>query len=60
VLLWTSAIHAGAGSLLAAEAGAVVSDIDGKPWAIGSASIVVSATAALRDDLLALAADART
>jgi fructose-1,6-bisphosphatase/inositol monophosphatase family enzyme len=56
VLFWTSAIHAAAGSLLAAEAGAVVSDIDGQPWTIQSDSIVASATPALQDELLALAA----
>lgn len=55
VLFRTSAIHAGAGSLLAAEAGAVVSDIDGRPWTIHSDSIVASATPDLHDDLLALA-----
>jgi myo-inositol-1(or 4)-monophosphatase len=54
VLFWTSAIHVAAGSLLAAEAGAVVSDIDGRPWTIRSDSIVASATPALHDDLLAL------
>jgi len=32
VLFWTSAIHAAAGGLLAAEAGASVSDVDGRPW----------------------------
>ena len=51
-----SAIHAGAGSLLAAEAGAVVSDIDGRPWTIQSDSIVASATPELHRDLIALAA----
>jgi myo-inositol-1(or 4)-monophosphatase len=56
VLFHTSAIHAAAGSLLAAEAGAVVSDVDGRPWTIHSDSIVASATPALHDDLLALAA----
>jgi myo-inositol-1(or 4)-monophosphatase len=55
VLFWTSAIHAGAGSLLAAEAGATVSDIDGRPWTIGSDSIVASATPDLHGDLLELA-----
>jgi myo-inositol-1(or 4)-monophosphatase len=55
VLFWTSAIHAGAGSLLAAEAGATVSDIDGRPWTIESDSIVASATPALHRDLLELA-----
>jgi myo-inositol-1(or 4)-monophosphatase len=55
VLFWTSALHAGAGSLLAKEAGAVVSDVDGNPWTLESDSIVASATADLHQDLLALA-----
>jgi myo-inositol-1(or 4)-monophosphatase len=54
-LFWTSAIHAGAGSLLAAEAGAIVSDVDGRPWTLESDSLVASATPALHDDLLDLA-----
>jgi fructose-1,6-bisphosphatase/inositol monophosphatase family enzyme len=55
VLFWTSAIHAGAGSLLGAEAGVSVSDIDGHPWTIGSDSIVASASAELHDSLLEVA-----
>ena len=54
-LFWTSAIHVAAGSLLAAEAGAVVSDIDGAPWTIDSDSIIASATPALHADLLTIA-----
>jgi myo-inositol-1(or 4)-monophosphatase len=55
VLFWTSALHAGAGSLLAAEAGATVSDIDGQSWTLRSNSIVASATAELHASLLELA-----
>lgn len=55
VLFWTSAVHAGAGSLLAAEAGATVTDVDGRPWTIRSDSIVASATPALHHELLLLA-----
>jgi myo-inositol-1(or 4)-monophosphatase len=54
VLFSASALHVAPGSVLAAEAGAVVSDIDGRPWTIRSESIVASATPALHDDLLAL------
>jgi myo-inositol-1(or 4)-monophosphatase len=54
VLFWTSAIHAAAGSLLAAEAGATVSDVEGRPWTIHSDSIVASATPALHSNLLQL------
>lgn len=57
VLFWTSAVHAGAGSLLAAEAGATVSEVDGRPWTIGSDSIVASADPDLHQTLLDLAHD---
>jgi myo-inositol-1(or 4)-monophosphatase len=53
-VFWTSTIHIAAGSLLASEAGAVVSDIDGNPWTLDSDSIVASATEALHRDLLDL------
>src|SRR6266540_4405257 len=55
VLFWTSAVHAGAGSLLAAEAGAIVSEIGGQPWTIHSDSILASATPDLHAALLELA-----
>jgi myo-inositol-1(or 4)-monophosphatase len=55
VLFWTSAVHVGAGSLLAAEAGAIVSDIDGRPWTLESDSIVASATPVLHSELLTIA-----
>jgi myo-inositol-1(or 4)-monophosphatase len=54
VLFSTSTLHIAAGSLLAAEAGAVVTDVDGKPWTLRSDSIVASAMPALHDDLLGL------
>jgi myo-inositol-1(or 4)-monophosphatase len=52
VLFSSSALHVGAGSLLASEAGATVSDLDGRPWTIHSDSIVASATAVLHASLL--------
>jgi myo-inositol-1(or 4)-monophosphatase len=55
VLFWTSAIHAAAGSLLAAEAGATVSDLEGRPWTIRSDSIIAGATPGLHAELLELA-----
>ena len=58
VLCWTSAVHAAAGSLVAAEAGATVSDLDGRPWTIASDSIVAAATEGLHRELLDLAAGA--
>jgi myo-inositol-1(or 4)-monophosphatase len=54
VLFWASEIHVAAGSLVAAEAGAVVSDIDGRPWTTRSDSIAAAANPALHADLLAL------
>ena len=59
VLLFASAIHVAAGSLLATEAGATVSDLDGEPWTINCDSLVASADAELHGELLALAAEAR-
>ena len=43
-----------AGVLLAYEAGATVTDIDGRPWTLGSDSLLAAATAELHADLLAL------
>jgi myo-inositol-1(or 4)-monophosphatase len=56
VLFWTSAVHVAAGSLVASEAGAVVSDVDGRPWTVESDSIVAAAAPELHRDLLELAA----
>jgi fructose-1,6-bisphosphatase/inositol monophosphatase family enzyme len=54
VVVWVSAIHAGAGSLLVTEAGGTVSDIHGHPWTIGSDSLVASANGHLHEELLEL------
>jgi len=54
VLFWASALHAGAGTLIATEAGATVSDLDGRPWTIESDSIVAAAGPDLHRDLLGL------
>lgn len=58
VLFWTSAVHAAAGSLLALEAGATLSDIDGRPWTIDSDSILASASLEIHRDLLELSREA--
>jgi myo-inositol-1(or 4)-monophosphatase len=50
----TSAVHSAAGSLLVTEAGAVLTDIDGKPWTIASSTLLVSANQVLHEELLAL------
>lgn len=54
-LFWTSSLHAGAGSLLATEAGATLSDLDGRPWTLRSDSLLVGANDTLHADLLDLA-----
>jgi myo-inositol-1(or 4)-monophosphatase len=55
VLFSISAVHSAAGSLLVTEAGAVLSDVDGRPWTINSSTMLASANRALHDDLLELA-----
>lgn len=54
VLFYGSALHTGAGTLIAAEAGAVVTDVEGRPWTIRSDSVLAAATPRLHEDLLAL------
>lgn len=54
VLFYTSALHVAAGALLAREAGAVISDIDGRPWTIESDSLVAAAAPELHAELLGL------
>jgi myo-inositol-1(or 4)-monophosphatase len=54
-LFWTSRIHAAAGSLLAVESGAVVTDLAGEPWTIESDSLLAAAHADLHRELLTLA-----
>ncbi|MBO0835845.1 MAG: inositol monophosphatase [Actinobacteria bacterium] len=49
------ALHTAAGSLLAAEAGATVSDIDAHPWTTSSDSIIAAANPSLHRELLAIA-----
>jgi myo-inositol-1(or 4)-monophosphatase len=58
VLFWTSAVHAAAGSLVAKEAGATVTDIQGRDWSLESASLLAAADPALHEDLLILAQQA--
>jgi myo-inositol-1(or 4)-monophosphatase len=47
-------LHFAAGTLLAAEAGAVVTDDRGEAWTPDSTSMVAAATPALHEALLAL------
>jgi myo-inositol-1(or 4)-monophosphatase len=55
VLFWSSPIHSAAGVLLAAEAGATVSQIDGWPWTLRSDNLVVSAAPEVHRELLRIA-----
>jgi myo-inositol-1(or 4)-monophosphatase len=53
VAFWTdSAVHAAAGCLLAAEAGATVSDLAGEPWRLDSDAILAAASPGLHAELL--------
>lgn len=54
VLFSASALHAGAGTLLVAEAGGTVSDIEGEAWTVASDSILASATPALHQELIGM------
>jgi myo-inositol-1(or 4)-monophosphatase len=53
-LFSTSAVHSAAGSLLVTEAGAILTDVDGKPWTIASSTMLASANPVLHDELLGL------
>jgi myo-inositol-1(or 4)-monophosphatase len=52
-------LHVAAGVALAREAGATVTDISGKPWTIGSRSLIAASGADLAAQLAALAGTAR-
>jgi myo-inositol-1(or 4)-monophosphatase len=54
LLFWTEALHSGAGALLAAEAGAIVTDLDGRPWAIHSDSMLAAGDDDLHTELLGM------
>jgi myo-inositol-1(or 4)-monophosphatase len=55
VLFWSTPIHSAAGVLLAAEAGATVSQVDGWPWTLESDNVVVSAAPQVHRELLRIA-----
>jgi myo-inositol-1(or 4)-monophosphatase len=46
------ALHCGAGTLLASESGAIVTDFHGAPWTLASGTLVVSAGDELHADIL--------
>lgn len=49
-----SPLHTAAGCLLAEEAGAVVTDLAGRPWDLATAAFIVGATTELHAELLAM------
>ena len=55
VLFSGAALHTGAGTLLVAEAGGTVSDIEGAPWTVRSNSLLASANPELHGELLHMA-----
>jgi myo-inositol-1(or 4)-monophosphatase len=52
---YVTSVHTAAGVLLAIEAGATVTDIEGRPWTLESDSLLAAADDALHAELLALA-----
>ena len=52
VVFSVPALHAGAGTLLVAEAGGTVTDITGGPWTVGSDSLLASANPELHRELI--------
>ncbi|XAY04264.1 Fructose-1,6-bisphosphatase/inositol-1-monophosphatase [Paraconexibacter sp. AEG42_29] len=54
VQFFATTVHNAAGSLVATEAGATVTDIDGNPWTTDSDSLIASADPQLHDELLTL------
>jgi myo-inositol-1(or 4)-monophosphatase len=54
VLFAASTLHCAAGSLLVTEAGATLSDLDGRPWTLRSDSLVASAAPGLHSELIDL------
>ena len=52
----SSPVHVAAGALLAAEAGALVTDTHGQPWTVECPSILAASGSELHRDLLALVA----
>jgi len=50
----TSPVHVAAGCLLAAESGALVTDLDGRPWTVACRGVIAAATPGLHRELCAL------
>jgi len=54
VALRAGPVHGAAGTLLAQEAGATVTDIAGQPWTVETDSLVAASTPVLHAEVLAL------
>ena len=54
-----SSVHTAAGCFVAGAAGAIVTDIDGRPWTLENRSYVLAATPVLHGELLQLVANSR-
>jgi myo-inositol-1(or 4)-monophosphatase len=55
VMYVSSPLHAAAGTLLVAEAGGVLSDVEGNPWTLASTNLLAAADATTHDDLRQIA-----
>ena len=55
----SSPVHIAAGCLLALEAGALVTDLEGQPWQLTSQTVLAAATPELHGELLQMAVAAR-
>ncbi|MBS1846320.1 MAG: hypothetical protein JST53_18075 [Actinobacteria bacterium] len=51
---YVTSVHTAAGLLLAREAGALVTDVEGGRWTLDSDSLLIAATVGVHADLLAL------
>jgi len=56
----SSPVHFAAGCLLASEAGALVTDLEGHPWSVAGTGFVAAAAPSLHADLLGLVAETRS
>jgi myo-inositol-1(or 4)-monophosphatase len=55
----SSPVHTAAGCLIAEEAGAAVTDLDGRPWDLDTRSFLAAATPELHHELLTMAGETR-
>ena len=58
-MLKSTCIHTAAGCLLAEEAGALVTDIDGDPWTLATEDFIIASTTAIHDKLIDIVKQSR-